>query len=189
MQQQQVFLDTFPMTHLKSLTSERRVLGRCRLVANLSTKDYNQLVAKGGSQAPLRRLPPDQYLWGLVDRDSGELISCLHLAYFHTCMGGAEPGPQHILQWCYAYTLDDPRYRRQGCSLALRLASMCWAQTQGYGYLNSVPLPGAHSNPLLLSLGFTAYYAKQDDDVYYIYRLGSPDKLESLVRGRLTKYL
>ena len=172
----QTFLTDFNRQYLSKCSG---LLSNCQLVSNLSLSEYNKMVTH---QSNLRRLPPNQYLWGLVD-ETGKLISTLHFALLHGCMGGAEPGPQHILQWCYAYTLDDTRYRRQGCSLAIRLATMLWANDRGIDYLNSVPLAGAHSIPLLKSLGFIPFY-DGDDDIYYIYHLTNSN-IPKLVQDRL----
>ena len=167
------------------LTLASGFLSQCHLETEVSLSDYNHCLSKGANQQPLKRLPPHQFLYGLVHTESKTLVSVLHLVYLYGCMGGAEPGPQHILQWSYAYTLDDKKYRRQGCSLALRLASMIWAQQQGWNYINSVPLPGAHSEPLLKSLGFTPFY-DGDDDIYYIYQL-SKTNLSGLAKERLMR--
>lgn len=183
----QSFLDNFSQRYLKSLTSS--VVSRCHLVGDVSVKDYNKLIGKCRSQSErLTHLPTDQYIWGLVNSESGQLVSALHMTYLYACMGGTEPGSHHILQWSYAYTLDEERYRRQGCSLAIRLASMFWAKGQDWNYLNSVPLPGAHSTALLKSLDFKSFYQCLDDYEYYIYRLGELGDLEGLLESRLAKY-
>lgn len=178
----QAQLDHFHQTYLSPTSG---LLAQCRLLAEVPLPLYNRLVK--GSGAPIRKLPPHQYIWGLIHQETGLLISTLHLAYFHAPMGGAEAGPQDILQWSYAYTRDDPKYRRQGCSLALRLASMLWACSEGWSYLNSVPLPGAHSRGLLVSLGFSLY--QKGETIYYYSKIPSRDVLERQIQERLSKKL
>ena len=176
----QAQLDHFQQTYLAQTSG---LLAQCRLVAEIPLSLYNRFVK--GSGAPIRKLPPHQYIWGLIHQETGLLISTLHMAYLQALMGGAEAGPQTILQWCYAYTLDDPQYRRQGCSLVLRLASMLWASSEGWSYLNSVPLPGANSRRLLESLGFSLY--QKGCTSYYHSKISSLDVLENQVKRMLSK--
>ncbi len=183
MSQAQAFLATFQQQYLKPLNHP--LLSRARLVAQVDQKCYQRLV---GKKHRLKNLPDQQSIWGLVNGETGQLVSIIHLTSIHDCMLGATPGPHQILQWSYTFTDPSPKYRRQGLSSALRLASMLWGASQGVEYINSVPFPGSESNPLLQSFGFTRYYDRPFDLDYYIKDITDQTALAHYVQGRLARY-
>jgi hypothetical protein len=178
-QSQQTLLTAFTQQYL---SRQSGILSQCHLVAEVSNRDYNLLVGKNAS--PRRSpLPTDQYIWGLVLTETGQLVSLLHLTYINDCMLGAEPGQHEIIQWSYSYTLDLPEYRRQGLNTCLRLASILWANQNNYSYMNSVPFTHAHSTPLLVKLGFKRYYDKVFNLDYYIRDIRNRVEVLQLVNG------
>ena len=181
---EQAFLDTFNKIYLENHPG---IFSGLRLVAEVDLNAYHKF-ASSRQTAPIKRLGPDQRIWKLVDRTTGELVSTLLMTYIHGCMGGASGGPHHILQWSYSFTRDDPKYRRQGLSTLLRLTSMKWAQERGCRYVNSVPLSGSHSNGILQNFGFTRHYDAVMSDDYYILEISDPDKVVELVQRGLAKY-
>ena len=181
---EQAFLDTFNLLYLENHPG---IFSGLRLVAEVDLKAYHKFCYTRQT-APVKRLGPDQRIWALVDRASGELVSTLHLTYIHGCMGGAKPGPHQIIQWSYSFTRDDPKYRRQGLSTLLRLTSMRWAQMRGCHYVNSVPLSGSHSNGILQNLGFKRHYDWVMSDDYYILEISDPDKVAELVGSKMARY-
>ena len=154
--------------HLASWTSKTSSkLGSVRTrIGLIGVDEYNQFLKQSiAGQQPLRKLPPQQHLWGLYLDEV--LVSSLHLtemrltavdsAMIPDLAGIRDMDTSHyqILQWSYAFTL--PSHRRQGWSKLLRQASMDWASQLGFNYINSVPLPGAPSLHLLNKLDFTRY--------------------------------
>lgn len=179
----QAFLDSFYLQYLTPLNHP--LFQKCRLVAMVDPRDYQRLV---GKRHGINKLPDDQSIWGLVHSDTERLVSILHLTKIHDCMLGAPPGPHHILQWSYAFTLDEAPYIRQGLSSVLRLVSLLWANSLGCDYINSVPLPGSQSNALLEGFGFTRYYDRQFDLDYYIREISDKEQVIEYVKDRLKKY-
>ncbi len=148
------------------------------LIAEVNLDNYNRLVAES-RHYHIKNLPKDQFIWG-INNKQGKLVSILHMTYIYDNMYGADPGPQHIIQWCYSYTNND--YRRKGLSRLLRLASCIWANNQGYSYINSVPLPNSNSISLLENMGFTKCYDKYFDTSYYILDIRDITNLNKMVK-------
>ena len=179
----QAFLDNFYLQYIAPLNHP--LFQKCRLVAKVEQRDYQRLL---GKSPVINNLPEDQSIWGLVNSDTEHVVSILHLTKIHDCMLGATPGQHHILQWSYAFTLDQPPYIRQGLSSILRLASILWANSLGCDYINSVPFPGSQSNALLQGFEFTRYYDRQFDLDYYIKEITDTEQLIGYVKERLQKY-
>ena len=179
----QQFLDEFTKMYLKPLNQS--LLADCSLVAEVPLTTYNNLVGKTRVER-LKHLPSNQAIWGILLGDT--VVSVLHLTYINDCMLGAEPGRRHILQWSYSFTSPDSKFLRQGFSKALRLASMLWGIKRGCSYINSVPFPGAYSNQLLISFGFTRFNCLVTEMDYYIYHLTGIAELITFINEKLSKY-
>ena len=177
--QQQSFLDSFTKDYLTPLSG---LLSKCRLVVIDQLKEYNRLIGASRSSG-LKSLASNQLLWGIVEIETGKLLSVLFMTLLETEMKPFIGKTSRILQWSYTFTLDTKSTRRQGLSKMLRLASIIWASKNHYQYINSVPLKGAYSEAILLKFGMSQY---KERDLSYYYLNIEASKLEILYESLFT---
>ncbi len=133
---QEAFLAQFWQDHIVSKGTTGLLLESNISVADL--QEYYSLIGKQYNITQMKTIPDRGTIW-LIKDSHGLPISCLYMTYCNDCLKGAGQGIKHILQWSYSYTRDLPQYRRCGLNITLRLASMLWANENGWDYMNSVP--------------------------------------------------
>ena len=184
--QQQAFLTQFWDDHVRKKATSG-VLLECNIaVANL--REYYSLIGKQHNITQMKTIPERGTIW-LIKDAGGTPLSCLYMTYCYDCLKGTGVGEKHILQWSYSYTKDLPQYRRCGLNTTLRLASMLWANENGWDYINSVPFELAHSNHILEKLNFQKHYDSHFDSYYYIKNITNKSTLLEMISNQLQKYL
>lgn len=176
------FLESFNTTYLGKGSG---LLSSCTLQVCTNLPEYHKLTK---NTTRLTSIPEDQIIWVVKDMDE-LLLSSLHLTYIKGLLHGARTGTQQIVQWSYSFTREDEKYRRCGLNTTLRLASMLWANSNGWDYINSVPFEHAHSNAILQKMGFTKLYDNYDDSMYYIKDITSKQQVINMCDSMIAKYL
>ena len=183
------FLQSFWKQYVKDKKGSR-LLSNCTIAVCSNLKDYYRLIGTRKPTTRIKTLPSNQMIWVILDQE-GIMLSSLHMTYCNNCLCATKPHKPHkphILKWSYSYTKDDPKYRRCGLNLALRLASMLWANHNGWNYLNSVPFEMAHSNFILQKLEFEKIYDESQEFIY-LKDITDKKKLQQSIHLHLEKYL
>ena len=184
--QQEAFLAQFWQDHIVSKGTTGLLLECSISVADL--QEYYSLIGKQYNITRMKTIPDRGTIW-LIKDAQGLPISCLYMTYCYDGLKGTGEGTKHILQWSYSYTRDLPQYRRRGLNITLRLASMLWANENGWDYMNSVPFELAHSNSILEKLDFQRHYDSHFDSYYYIKAINNKSTLLEIISKQLEKYL
>ena len=125
-----------------------KLLNECTLEICNNLLDYYSLInVSKKNPCRIKNIPENQIIWVIKD-STGLILSSLYMTYIYTSK------KKKILQWSYSYTRNDIKYRRCGLNIALRLASMIWANHNKWDYMNSVPFPDSNSNYILKKMNF-----------------------------------